>query len=169
VDIARLAHTTIVVEAPGLGDDIQAIKAGILEIADILVVNKADRPGADNAERALRAMLDMANPGRKGDGEQIWQTPVLRTVASQGEGMPELVAAIFDHASYLRASGTWQAREQERIHNNLSNLIQSTLVARWQAQVPPEHYQQILQRLYRREISPYQAVDLLINGQNQPD
>ncbi len=65
VDIARLAHTTLVVEAPGLGDDIQAIKAGILEIADILVINKADRPGADSAERALRSMLDLAHPVAK--------------------------------------------------------------------------------------------------------
>jgi len=169
VDIARLAHTTIVVEAPGLGDDIQAIKAGILEIADILVVNKADRPGADNAERALRAMLDMANPGRKSTGEHTWKPPVLRTVASLGEGFPELVSAIFDHARYLRDSGTWQAREQERIRSNLLDLIQSALMARWQTQVSPEHYQQVLQRLYQREISPYQVVDLLIHEKNEPD
>jgi LAO/AO transport system kinase len=163
VDIARLAHTTVVVEAPGLGDDIQAIKAGILEIADILVVNKADRAGAENTERALKAMLEFANPGRKGDGEQAWKPLVLRTIASQGVGIEELVSALFDHADYLKRTTAWQKREQERIQNNLANLLQSTLVTRWQQQVPPDHYDQVLQRLYRREISPYQAVDLLIN------
>jgi LAO/AO transport system kinase len=163
VDIARLAHTTVVVEAPGLGDDIQAIKAGILEIADILVVNKADRAGAENTERALKAMLELANPGRKGDGEQAWKPRVLRTIASQGEGIEELVSALFEHADYLKRTAAWQKRERERIQNNLANLLQSTLVARWQQQVPPDHYDQVLQRLYRREISPYQAVDLLIN------
>src|SRR5258705_10486684 len=65
VDVARLAHTTLVVEAPGLGDDIQAIKAGILEIADILVVNKGDRPGVENTEKALKSMLDLAHPASK--------------------------------------------------------------------------------------------------------
>jgi LAO/AO transport system kinase len=162
VDIARLAHTTIVVEAPGMGDDIQAIKAGILEIADILVINKADRPGVDNTERALRSMLELANPGRKSSGEQTWKPQVLRTIASQGEGMTGLVTAIDEHAAYLRSSGAWQSREQERVQNNLQNLIQATLVARWQKQVAPEQYQAVLQRLYRREISPYQAVDLLL-------
>jgi LAO/AO transport system kinase len=163
VDIARLAHTTIVVEAPGLGDDIQAIKAGILEIADILVVNKADRAGAENTERALRAMLELAHPGHKGSDEQAWMPRVLRTVASQGEGIEALVSVIFEHADYLKRSAGWQKRERERIHNNLVNLLQSTLVARWQQQMPPERYDNILQRLYRREISPYQAVDYLIN------
>jgi LAO/AO transport system kinase len=163
VDIARLAHTTIVVEAPGMGDDIQAIKAGILEIADILVVNKADRPGVENTERALRAMLELANPGRKGSGEQVWKPPVLRTVASQGQGMPDLVSAISKHVEYLHESGTWQTRERERIQNNLTSLLQSSLVERWQSRVAPERYQQVLQRLYQREISPFQAVEQLIN------
>src|SRR3990172_7153719 len=98
VDIAKLAHTTIVVEAPGLGDDIQAIKAGILEIADILVINKADRPGVENTERALRNMLQLAHPvprvfraqGYFQEQEEVetasnefplWSPPVLRTVA----------------------------------------------------------------------------------------
>ncbi|HSV85377.1 MAG TPA: methylmalonyl Co-A mutase-associated GTPase MeaB [Levilinea sp.] len=163
VDIARLAHTTLVVEAPGLGDDIQAIKAGILEIADILVVNKADRPGVENAERALRAMLTLANPGRKSSGELAWSPPVLRTVASLGQGIDELVKAIFAHVQYLHDSGDWQAREQERIRSNLDDLVRSTLVARWQRQLVPEHYQQVLERLCRRDISPYLAVELLLN------
>ena len=105
VDIARLAHTTLVVEAPGLGDEIQAIKAGILEIADILVVNKADRPGVENTERALRSMLDLAHPTRRifkhhgldetaplleweSNDDSLWVPPIVRTVATQGDGLP---------------------------------------------------------------------------------
>ena len=91
VDIARLAHTTLVVEAPGLGDDIQAIKAGILEIADVLVVNKADQPGAEVTERILRNMLELAHPV---DGERFWLPPILSTVATDGRGVPDLAAAI---------------------------------------------------------------------------
>ena len=113
VDIARLAHTVLVVEAPGLGDDIQAIKAGILEIADILVVNKADQPGVEATERALLSMLQLAHPARrvfenqrehhhltngpdpKGLGDpaglsQSWIPPVQRTVATESQGIPEL-------------------------------------------------------------------------------
>jgi LAO/AO transport system kinase len=114
VDIARLAHTVLVVDAPGLGDDIQAIKAGILEIADILVVNKADLPGVENTLRALRAMLDVAymeeQPGR-------WRPPLLRAAATSGEGIDEVVCAILEHRAFLEGSGGWQRREQSRLES----------------------------------------------------
>lgn len=162
VDIARLAHTTLVVEAPGLGDDIQAIKAGILEIADILVVNKADRPGVENTERALRAMLELANPGRKPESEQGWVPPVMRTVASDGTGVPEVAAAIERHAAYLKQAGKWQQRERDRLQNNLDDLLQAALLARWQAAVPAGRYEQVLQSLCERRLSPHQAVAALL-------
>ena len=111
VDVARLAHTVIVVEAPGLGDDIQAIKAGILEIADILVVNKADLPGADNTFRSLNAMLEMAYHDEKAAS---WRPRLFRAVASTGEGVPELVDAVQAHAKFLQETGGWQARERAR-------------------------------------------------------
>src|SRR5512133_2957087 len=107
VDVARLAHTTLVVEAPGLGDDIQAIKAGILEIADILVINKADRPGVENTEKALKNMLDLAHPTERifqhhgismkveapkhKSTTAMWIPPIQRTVSTEGIGIPELV------------------------------------------------------------------------------
>jgi len=180
VDIARLAHTTLVVEAPGLGDDVQAIKAGILEIADILVVNKADRPGVENTERALRGMLELAHPvqrvfihhGRKmeisaqdpADNDPLWIPPILRTVATEGTGIPELVDAIIRHVEHLHDSGDWQARERARIEAELELHIQETLVSRFRADVPDERYQAVLSRLIERQTSPWEAVKELLNG-----
>ncbi|MDR3575713.1 MAG: methylmalonyl Co-A mutase-associated GTPase MeaB [Anaerolineaceae bacterium] len=166
VDIARLAHTTIVVEAPGMGDDIQAIKAGILEIADILVVNKADRPGVENTERALKAMLELAEPAESGLNEPTvgWATPVLRTIGPQADGIEEVVQAIFDHRDFLRQSGEWLQRERSRLKNELDILLQSTLVSKWNSQLPSGLYDSTLARLCERQISPFQAVDSLLEN-----
>ena len=116
VEIVRLAHTTIVVEAPDLGDEVQAIKAGILEIADILVLNKADLPGVARAERALRSALELAdasrpfkeNAGHHRDQKEIssdapvsWRPPLIKTIATTGQGTTELHQAIMDHKQYL--------------------------------------------------------------------
>lgn len=176
VDIARLAHTTLVVESPGMGDDIQAIKAGILEIADILVVNKADRPGVENTERALRAMLELAHPARRPVGHHgvqavetaaaapadIWLPPVLRAVATTGEGAEEVLQNIDRHARYLHASGEWQERDAARLQAELETLLQSTLVNRWKKGLADGAYEDVLQRLAARDISPYAAIDRLL-------
>ena len=129
VDIAKLAHTTLVVEAPGLGDDIQAIKAGILEVADIIVVNKADRPGAESTEKALKSMLDLAHPTQKifahhgkymsaampiESENNIWLPPIQRTIATDGKGIEDLAHQIAKHGEYLRLSGDWAVRERAR-------------------------------------------------------
>ena len=167
VDIARLAHTTIVVEAPGMGDEIQAIKAGILEIADILVVNKADHPGIENTERALKAMLEMGHPHRMGrqpedlEGE-FWLPPVLRSIAIRGEGVTEVVQAIWQHAEYLRRSGEWRLREYERMHKMLEILIQQTLMARWQTSVSAEQVDEVVAGLYERKVTPSEALSRLV-------
>lgn len=173
VEIARLAHTTIVVEAPGGGDDIQAIKAGLLEIADLLVINKADRPGADLTERALRSMLELGYPRGHHHPEdwavattqpkETWVPPILRTVATEGKGIPEVVRALRAHADYLRASSQWQAREQARLKDILDHMLQAALLARWQAGLPHGFYQEVVQRLLRRELSPHQALEVLLN------
>jgi LAO/AO transport system kinase len=185
VDIARLAHTTLVVEAPGLGDEIQAIKAGILEIADILVVNKADRPGVENTESALRGMLLLAHPAqRPGDlhhrlvqpgvsdiqasspEANTWQPPILRTVATEGTGVNELFQEVARHRQYLVESGEWQRRERLRLQSELDMLLQALLVSRWRQTVSQEAYQGVLDQLLRRDISPWQAVDTLLDGHN---
>jgi LAO/AO transport system kinase len=181
VDIARLAHTTLVVEAPGLGDEIQAIKAGILEIADILVVNKADRPGVENTERALRSMLELAHPTRRvvmhhgavesvnstaaeTDFDTLWLPPILRTVAIQGDGLPDLVGAIADHQEHLETTGGREDRDRARLQAELEQLIQGNLVSRWRQEVSETRYQEILESLIARRISPHQAVEVLLNG-----
>jgi len=181
VDIARLAHTTLVVESPGFGDEIQAIKAGILEIADILVVNKADRPGVENTERALRSMLEMAHPTKRVfqhhglaetipsseqavDTDPLWVPPILRTVATQGDGVPELVGAIARHHAHLEATGEWHDRDRARLQAELDLLIQGNLVTRWRQEVSDSQYQEILDTLVAREISPHQAVKALLDG-----
>ena len=187
VDIARLAHTVLVVEAPGLGDDIQAIKAGILEIADILVVNKADQPGVEATERALLSMLQLAHPARrvfenqrkhhhlpaepepKGLGDtsaqsQSWIPPVQRTVATEGQGIPELAALIAQHTTYLNKTGGWEQREQARLQSELDELLRQALVRRWRESLPEAHYTEVLQRLIDRQISPWQAVTELTDG-----
>jgi LAO/AO transport system kinase len=181
VDIARLAHTTVVVEAPGLGDDIQAIKAGILEIADILVVNKADQPGAENTERALRSMLELAHPTahifraaghhRWADAPQppantadIWMPPIQKTVATRGDGIPEVTEAIARHRQYLEQTGEWQRRERLRLQSELETLVQETLLARWRAGLPETRYQEALNALVERKISPHAAAQSLIQG-----
>lgn len=179
VDIARLAHTTLVVEAPGLGDDIQAIKAGILEIADILVVNKADRPGVEATERALRGMLQLAHPvervfrhhGQKMtivsetpevEEKPAWVPPILRTVSTEGEGIAELAAVISEHRAYLEISGDLARRERARMAAELDNLLQETLRARWQSRLQDGQYERVLDELTSRRISPHEAVAALL-------
>jgi len=171
VDVARLAHTTLVVEAPGMGDDIQAIKAGILEIADILVINKADRPGVDTTERALCAMLEMAHPSTQDDafrncnaegGPAVWIPPVLRTIAIENVGMVRLKQSIEDHRHYLLASGEWACRENARIRAEMEALLRDTLMARWRSGLPSGAYQSAMNALLCRSISPVEAVERLI-------
>ncbi|NWG35259.1 MAG: methylmalonyl Co-A mutase-associated GTPase MeaB [Chloroflexi bacterium] len=178
VDIARLAHTTLVVEAPGLGDDIQAIKAGILEIADVLVINKADRPGVENTERALRSTLELAHPTRRvihHHGRMmtlepppaetaLWIPPILKTIATERTGIPELAEAIARHKSHLYQSGDWSARDRARLRSELDAVLQEALMNRFLNGSHREAYEQALEKVIRREWSPYEAVRGLLNG-----
>jgi LAO/AO transport system kinase len=177
VDIARLAHTTLVVEAPGLGDEIQAIKAGILEIADILVVNKADLPGVENTERALQGMLGLAHPVEKvfhhhgqtmaipasePANSSLWVPPILRTIATDGTGVAELMAAIELHARHLRQSGEWGRRERARLEAEFEALLTETLVSKFRTGVSDARYDELVDRLVQRTISPWEAVKALL-------
>jgi len=179
VDIARLAHTTIVVETPGMGDDIQAIKAGILEIADILVINKADRPGVENTERALRVNLELGYPNggfhtfiEAGHASQdaaspsidagVWVPPVLKTVAIESKGIAELVQTIREHREYLVKSGLLALRDRERLNHDFEVLLQERLKQDWLKTTDPTKRDEILSLVFDRKLSPGQAVERLI-------
>ena len=162
VDIAKTAHTTIVVQAPGLGDDIQAIKAGILEIADIFTVNKADREGADNAVMALQMLLDldhvsrptlhhgvvMENVGQVGNlsQEQGWRPPILKTVALHSQGIEAVVEAIKAHSVYLKESQTLYRRERARIESELNDILKQELMRRLMSRVKEGELDELIKR-----------------------
>lgn len=177
VEIARTAHTTLVVEAPGLGDDVQAIKAGILEIADVLVVNKADRDGAEHTRRALQMMLDLGadqnvrHHGRTmgvesvdGDSpmEQDWHPIICSTVAVSGQGVPELLQAINDHRKYLEASDGWAAREHARAAAELDRLLRDQLVSHVLGRIGSEAFDRAVEQIVTRKVDAHAAVVALL-------
>ena len=178
VDVAKLAHTTIVVEAPGLGDDIQAIKAGILEIADVLVINKADRPGVENTERALRTTLELAHPTKRifrhhgqvmtidapESNAKIWIPPINKTVATESKGIAELADSIAKHEEHLRQNGEWALRDRARLRSELEAVLQEELMSQFMSNISKEQYAEIIEQVIQRNISPYEAVKVLING-----
>lgn len=174
VDIANTAHTTIVIEAPGMGDEIQSIKAGILEIADILVVNKADRPGADRTVRSLKMMLHLGPVGGTRQSGRIsttttanpddaaWNIPVLETVATEEKGMAALAEMLAKHMAHLQHSGDWLKREKERSWREVEGLLQQRFMAQFQASVPPELRDSLLTAVAERKVDPYTAVHQLL-------
>ena len=161
VDIARTAHTTVVVEAPGMGDEVQALKAGLMEIADVLVVNKADRPGAAKTARALEMVIDRNAPGR-GASEDGWCPPILQAIALDGTGVPEVLDAVAAHREHLRATGLWARRERLRVETELRNVLQQELLDRLLARVGPEQIQAWVERIAAREVDVYTAAQAIL-------
>ncbi|MBM3122993.1 MAG: methylmalonyl Co-A mutase-associated GTPase MeaB [Chloroflexi bacterium] len=177
VEIARTAHTTVVIEAPGAGDDVQAIKAGILEAADVLVVNKADLPGADNAVRALQSALELAanlrpvwdHHGRletveATSPEPAWTPPVLKAVATQGGGIVELVDAIQAHGAHLKAGGGRQRRDRERLRSEVLALLGAHLLDAFLESRGQGPFDAAVESVVRRRSSPRQAVEALLQA-----
>jgi LAO/AO transport system kinase len=176
VDVASAAHTTLVIEAPGMGDDVQSIKAGILEIADILIVNKADKPGADHTVKSLEMMLHLGplggtrHHGRIVDAPLVvaekakdaWHIPVLRTVAIADEGLDGVAEQIVAHRAHLLATGQWLERERSRSQREVMQLLQVRLVARLQTAVAETVREALLTAVAQREIDPYTAADQLM-------
>ena len=177
VDIAGSAHTTLVVQAPGMGDDIQAIKAGIMEIADIFVVNKADQPGAEATVTLLQMMQRLGRDGPRTDrghhraltlevemhpAENCWVAPIVRTVSTSGEGIPDLVAAVRSHRDYLDRSGLFRAREEARVAREFELVLREGLLRDLLEHLPPGLVEKTLARLAERELDPYSAARQLI-------
>ncbi len=161
VEIAQLAHTTVVVTVPGLGDDVQAIKAGILEIADVFVVNKSDREGADRTVRDLRGMLELRHAALRADEKAPWEPPIVSCVATRNEGVSELVSAIARHAAELDATGERTRREAARAKTELLQRLSERLLDRAlkvlaQREAPLE---ELALAIARRELDPYALAD----------
>ena len=163
VDIARNAQTTLVLEAPGLGDDIQAIKAGILEIADILIVNKADRDGANATVAALEMNLSFNREiNDSADGRPRWRPPVLKTVALRGQGIVETVGAIERHREFLEKNGLSVEKERARIEAELRQLLQRELLDRTLAQLPPRQLPDLVAQIAARQLDLYSAAEQIL-------
>jgi LAO/AO transport system kinase len=156
VEVAGWADTTVVVVNPGWGDAVQANKAGLLEVADVLVVNKADRPGAAEAERDLRTMLDMnLDPGP-------WRPPVVRTVATTGEGVDELWDAVAAHRAFLGDSGLLAARRARRLDDEVRAIVLHRLAARAEGRLSGPRYEQVSADLAARRTDPWSAAEALL-------
>ncbi|RYC14685.1 methylmalonyl Co-A mutase-associated GTPase MeaB [Nocardioides zhouii] len=159
VEVAGLADTTLVLLAPGMGDGIQAAKAGILEIGDVYAVNKADREGADRTRRELRTMLTMAERP-----EGAWRPPVLQTVASTGEGIDALLAEIDRHAAWLAESGEMVRRRTARARSEVEAIALATMSERWAAAGGGADLDRLAARVADGEADPYAAADELVDG-----
>ncbi|MEI2611888.1 MAG: methylmalonyl Co-A mutase-associated GTPase MeaB [Candidatus Promineifilaceae bacterium] len=175
VDIASAAHTTIVIEAPGLGDEVQSIKAGILEIADILVVNKADHPNSQRTVKALEMMLHfgstrqmmrhhgelmLADDGVAPSDKDInseWVVQVYETVATNSQGIDKVVDALEAHRHYLQISGEWHEREKARSRQEVEQLLQTYLLRQLQDTVPSAERERLITAVAERKIDPYAA------------
>ncbi len=159
VEIAGLADTTMVLMAPGMGDGIQAAKAGILEIGDIYVVNKADRDGADQVRRDLRSMLAL---GERPEG--WWKPPIVKTVASTGLGLDEVVVEIDKHRAWLEESGELEARRTRRARDEIEALAVTALRARWGDVHGRSELDELAAAVVAGDSDPYAAADTLLDA-----
>lgn len=157
VEVAAATDTTVVVVNPGWGDSVQANKAGLLEIADVFVVNKADRPGAEDAERDLIQMLELG-------AHRAWTPPIVRTVASDGEGIAELWDAIGGHRAHLEETGELARRRRDRLRDEVRAIALARFAADVDARCVGEGFDALLARVDAREIDPYAAAEALLAG-----
>jgi LAO/AO transport system kinase len=161
IEVVSLADTTLVLLAPGMGDGIQAAKAGILEVADIFVVNKADRDGASQTVRDLRYMLSLGERGAKGDSS--WKAPIIKTVAARGEGIEDVTDALDEHRDWMNRSGERDRRRQSRAEAEIEAITLEQVRARigdirGQSTLP-----ELAKRVVAGELDPYTAADDLVD------
>ena len=157
VEVVRTVQTNIVVLAPGMGDDIQAIKAGIMEIGDIFVVNKADRPGADKTVTEVTMMMSLVE--EHGD----WVSPIVKTVASKGEGVAELDEAIVRHYDYLVASGELDRRNRDRVRIRIETQLKERFMDRLiGGTIPRQEYEDLLEEVLHKRNNPHDAAESVL-------
>ncbi len=158
VDIAREAHTTILVEVPGLGDEVQTIKAGLMEIADIFAVNKADHAGADQTVQALMVMLDSDR------SVKAWTPPIVKTIALHGDGVAELVEAIDSHRAYLQEADRMVDRRRTQARSGLTRVLHRHLFDQLLERVGMSQFEAAVEKVAMHEIDSYTAADALIKA-----
>ena len=159
VEIAGLADTTLVLTAPGMGDGIQAAKAGILEIGDVFVVNKADRDGADQVRRDLRNMIALAERD-----DEAWKPPIVQTVAQTGKGVDEVVEKIDGHRAFLESSGELDRRRVRRARDEIEAIAVTALRARWGDVHTRTELDDLAEQVVAGESDPYTAADVLLES-----
>ena len=164
VEVAGAADTTVVLLAPGMGDGVQAAKAGILEIGDVFVVNKADRDGADSTARELRHMITLGSGPRSGSADDRWTPPVLKTVAATATGVDEVVAAIAVHREWLERSGELVVRRRARASVEVEAIAFDALRARMGDLRGDARLDALAARVVDGSIDPYAAADTLVEG-----
>jgi LAO/AO transport system kinase len=161
VEIVALADTTLVLLAPGMGDGIQAAKAGILEVADVFVVNKADRDGADQVVRDLKYMISL---GRREKDGPSWRVPIVSTVASRGEGLPDVIEAIETHHAWMAEHGELERRRVARAAAEIEAIAVAVLRDRMGDLRGGDALDQFAKRVMAGELDPYAAADAMIAG-----
>ncbi|HYF45756.1 MAG TPA: methylmalonyl Co-A mutase-associated GTPase MeaB, partial [Acidimicrobiales bacterium] len=157
VEVAGETDTTVVVVNPGWGDAVQANKAGLLEVADVFCVNKADRPGAAEARRDLEQMLDMTVG-------QDWRPPVVDTVATDGAGVDDLWAAVTAHQEAARASGRLERERAERVKVELRRILARRLIEEAERRADGEVFDRLCEQVVTGGVDPWEAVDQLLDG-----
>ena len=156
VDIVKNADTTLVVLVPGLGDDIQAIKAGILEIGDVFVINKCDRDGADRLNVEIEMMLDLGEA-------QNWRPPIERTIANKGQGVEDVVTALGDHRKYLEESGLLEERRRERARSEMLEMIHDRISRHIEENLSKTgEFNGYVEDVFERKTDPFTVVDSIV-------
>ncbi len=162
IDIVRLADVTMVILVPGMGDDVQSIKAGIMEIADVFVINKADRDGAERVEREIRAMQSLAHPRTDN-----WTPPIVKTVASDGTGVPELAAAIDSYEKFLDSTELGRKRRMENWRDRLIAMLRDELLERvLRQQMSDDDATKFAAEVAEHKRDPYTLIDEIIGKFN---
>jgi len=164
VEIAGLADTTLVLLAPGMGDGVQAAKAGILEIGDVYVVNKADRDGAEQVRRELRTMISLAERP-----EGSWKPPIVLTVAQAGQGVDEVVQAIDEHRAWMESSGELERRRVRRARDEIEAIAVTALRARWGDVHGRTELDELAEQVAAGKSDPYRAADALLDSFTELD
>jgi len=163
VDIVRLADITVVILVPGMGDDVQTIKAGIMEIADIFVINKSDREGAERVEREIRALQSLGSHQDKArhDG---WTPPIVKTIASEGKGVEELAAAIAEYQAYLQKEGRALKKSVENWQERLVEMLRDAMLEKARAQLGDRNVARLAAEVAEHKRDPYTLVEEIAAG-----